>query len=119
MTCSPSCCSAILECLVALRVLRVVHKIACVSPLASHILGLISFLYLGAHEYSIELHRIAAAFHVWRLHRRCRMRFCLPTFPARSPFINEELVGGRLFLVTPLNISRNRHSGIPKVNNIR
>ena len=119
LTGSPSCNSAIFKSLVALRVLRIVHKIASVSPLASNELGLISFLNLVAHEYSIELHRIAAAFHVWRLHRRCRMRICLAAFPTRSPFINVELVGGRLFLVTTLNISRNRHSGIPKVNNIR
>ena len=103
----------------ALWVLRVIHKIDSVSPLASHELGLIGFLNLVAHEYSIELHRIAAAFHVWRLHRRCRMIICLASFPARPTFINEELVGGRLFLVTTLNISRNRHSGITEVNNIR
>lgn len=50
MTGSPSSCSAILESLVALGVLRVIHKIASVSPLASHELGLISFLNLVAHE---------------------------------------------------------------------
>ena len=55
ITCSPSGCSSIFESLVAHRVLRVVHKIASVSSLASHELGLINFLSLVTDEYPIEL----------------------------------------------------------------
>jgi hypothetical protein len=40
---------------VAHRVLRAIHKIASVSPLASHELGLIDFLSLVTDEDSIEL----------------------------------------------------------------
>ena len=55
ITCGPSVSSGILESLVAHRVLRAIHKIASVSPLASHELGLINFLSLVTDEYSIEL----------------------------------------------------------------
>ena len=46
------------------------------------------------------------------------MRICLATFPARSTFLNVQLVSCRLFLLA-LNLSRNLHSSTPKVNNIR